>query len=168
MEAKKEVQIALLSSELLYDIGSMCYVEGDLAERDTGKDMHQVIDGIVGENKNRILRMLNLSVTKLCELLFPFCKSETEKLELRDDALIEEYSYGFTLQVPNDFSESSVNRLTALMHEYMVSFVMADWMSITKPGAEEKWLMKCATTEQEMRSTINRRMKRVRRSLNPW
>lgn len=164
----KEVHITLLASELLYDIGSMCYVEGDLAEHLTGKEMHQIIDGVVGENLNRITRALHLCQTKLVELLYPYCKSDSEQVELRDNELVEEYSYDFTLKVGKDFAESSVNRLSALLHDYMVSYAVADWLSITKPGAEEKWLLKCANGEQEMKSTINRRMKRVRRSLSPW
>lgn len=164
----KEVHITLLSSELLYDIGSMCYVEGDLEEHMTGKQLHQIMDSVVGENLNRITRALHLCQTKIVELLYPFCKSESEPVELRDNELVEEYSYDFTLKVAPDFAESSVNRLSALLHDYMVSYVVADWLSITKPGAEEKWLLKCANSEQELKSTINRRMKRVRRRMSPW
>lgn len=164
----RTVHIALLRSELLYDIGSMFYVEGDLAERDTGTEHHQVIDGIVGENVNRIIRMLNLCQTKLVELLYPFVKSENEQIELRDNTLTSDYSYCFSLTIPDGFAESSVNRLNELMHQYMVCYAVADWLSITKAGAEAKWNEKCAYLEQEMRSTINRRMKRVRRSLTPW
>lgn len=164
----KEAHIALLRSELLYDIGRMMYVEGDLAEHDTGKEHHQVIDGIVGDNLNRVIRTLNLCWTKVIETLYPFVKSDIEPVELRDNTLTSEYSYCLTLRIPEGYAESSVNRLTALLHEYMVSYAVADWMSITKPGAEAKWQEKCAVLEQDLASTINRRMRRVRRSMTPW
>lgn len=168
MQFRKEVFLHFERKELLYDIKNYCYIEGDTMEREDEHAKHQVFD--VGDEGNidRVTRVLDLAFASCVELCYPYSKKEVKERTIRDDELEEEDEYVMKLKVPNDFSETTVNLLEKLIHELLVYKVMRDWMSLTKPESVEAWNKRIQELEEQIQTTLNGRVGRVRRPLHPF
>ena len=152
---------------LLYDIKNYAYIEGHVMETENPHQRHTVQD--VGEegNVDRVTRVLDLNVAKCREMLYPFIKRNIYRHEL-DDTLNETPVYGMVLKVPQDFSQTTLNLLERLIHEYLVCKSVADWMSITNPAKVETWAIKAQEAESEIRTSLLARLRRVRRRMHPF
>ena len=136
-------------------------------EKDNAHQRHTVQD--VGEegNVDRITRVLDLSVAQCREMLYPYIKHPIYDPDL-NDTLREKDVYGMILYVPESFSQTTLNLLKELIHEYLVCKSVADWMSITNPQKTETWIVKARDAELEIRSCLNARMTRCRRRMHPF
>lgn len=162
-----EAVLSFKRSQLLYDIENYAYIEGHIMETDNLHQRHTVQD--VGEegNVDRVTRVLDLNVAKCREMLYPYVKHEIHKPE-QDDILKQTPVYGMVLKVPKDFSQTTLNLLERLIHEYLVCASVADWMSITNPTKAEAWGVKAQMAERELRSCMLARISRVRRRCHPF
>lgn len=138
---KRLAVVMLRRGELVYDIRNCCYIEGHVMPEDADETRHTVQD--VGEegNVDRVTRMLDLAHAELVERLLPMTRRELDD-PLVTNRLAERGVYGVVLEVGRDFSQSTLNLLGKLIHEAMVSWVVADWMSITNPGKADVWRAK--------------------------
>lgn len=153
--------------ELLYDIENYAYIEGQVMETANEHNRHMVQDvGEVG-NVDRITRVLDLNVAKCREILYPFIKHDIHKPAL-DDTLKETEVYGMVLKLPRGFSQTTLNLLEKLIHEYLVCQSLADWLSITYPVKANIWLQKAEESESEIRARLTARLGRVRRRSHPF
>lgn len=151
---------------LLYDIRNIAYVEGHILETDNEHLRHTIQDvGEVG-NVDRVTRMLDLAHAKCKELLHPYTKHKVYRP--LENELRERKVYGIILSLPQDFSQTTLDLLERLIHEYMVNRAVADWMSITNQAKVETWAAKAAAMEGEIRSCMNTRMSRVRIRTHPF
>lgn len=123
----------------------------------------------VGEegNVDRVTRVLNLTVAKCRELLYPYTKNELHRTEL-NDTLREPKVYGIVLSVPTDFSQTTLYLLENLIHEYLVCKAVSDWLSITNPAKAQVWEAKAEDAESEIRANLHARIARTRRRLHPF
>lgn len=153
--------------QLLYDIKNYAYIEGSVMETESNHNRHMVQD--VGEegNVDRVTRVLNLTVAKCRELLYPYAKNELHRTEL-NDTLREPKVYGIVLSVPADFSQTTLYLLENLIHEYLVCKALSDWLSITNPAKAQIWEAKAEDAESEIRMNLHARIARTRRRLNPF
>lgn len=168
---ENKVTLTFKREELLYDIKNMAYVEGDVMPTDNEHDRHQVID--IGEDGNidRVTRIMDLTIAHCTELLYPYSKSDVDSEEERDNTLTETDEYKIVMKVPTDFSKSTVSYLEKLIHELVVYKVLSDWMSITNlrnPNSAANWAAKIQQLKDDIESTLNARMHRVRRTQTPW
>ena len=167
MRPKKEVTLTFKRSELVYDISNYCYVEGDVMPTEAEHARHQVLDVAESGNIDRVTRMLNLAHAECVEFLYPYTKEEVTDGEMSSD-LAEPEQYEIRLSLPIEFSKTTVNKLTNLLHEYLVCSVVADWLSITKPSASENWTNKLYITKTKIQSTLMSRTKILKRKLKPF
>lgn len=153
--------------QLLYDIKNYAYIEGSVMETGSSHNRHTVQD--VGEegNVDRVTRVLNLTVSKCKELLYPYTKNDLHHTEL-NDILREPDTYGIVLKVPTDFSQTTLYLLENLIHEYLVCKAVADWMSITNQAKAQTWELKAEEAENEIRINLHNRIARTRRRLHPF
>lgn len=153
--------------ELLYDIKNCSYIEGSIMETDNDHARHMVQD--VGEegNVDRVTRILDLAVAQCKELLYPYTKHEVHRHEL-DDKFKEQSVYGIVLNVPNGFSQTTLNYLKELIHEYLVCRAVAEWMRITNHGKYETWVGKADDAKSELRGCLQSRLKRTRIRTHPF
>lgn len=161
------VVLTFSRDQLLYDIKNYAYIEGSVMETGSNHQRHTVQD--VGEegNVDRVTRVLDLTVAKCKEMLYPYTKHDIHREEL-DDKLRAPEAYGIVLRVPVNFSQTTVNLLEKLIHEYLVCEAVADWLSITHPSKAEIWKSKAADAESEIRVNLNTRITRTRRGLHPF
>ena len=170
MEEKDGTLTAVLGfkrDQLLYDIKNYAYIEGSVMDTESNHNRHMVQD--VGEegNVDRVTRVLNLTVAKCRELLYPYTKNELHRTELNDN-LREPPVYGIVLSVPHDFSQTTLYMLENLIHEYLVCKAVSDWLSITNPAKAQIWEAKAKSAESEIRINLHARMARTRRRMHPF
>lgn len=153
--------------QLLYDIKNYAYIEGSVLDTESNHNRHMVQD--VGEegNVDRVTRVLNLTVAKCRELLYPYTKNELHRTEL-NDTLREPKVYGIVLSVPTDFSQTTLYLLENLIHEYLVCKALSDWLSITNPAKTQVWEAKAEDAQSEIRMNLHARIARTRRRLHPF
>lgn len=163
----KQATIEFLREQLLYDVRNYAYVEGDIMQGEE-HDKHQVQD--VGEDGNvdRVTRVLNTAFSEVVEFCYPYSKTPAEKETTLNDALVETEKYELRLQLPHDFSQTSLPLLRDQIHEYLVCTAVADWMSITKPDSQANWQAKAEVAEGKVKSLLHGRIGRIRRKLNPF
>lgn len=148
--------------ELLYDIKNYAYIEGHIMPSETQEQVRHTIQDIGEEgNVDRITRLLNLGVSKCKEIMYPYTKREIYK-DILDDTLREPPVYGIVLDLPDGFSQTTVFLLEKLVHEYLVCYAVADWLSITNGSKAEVWLAKADEAESSIRTALNSRRNKVR------
>lgn len=157
--------------QLLYDIKNLAYVEGDVLPDEAQHSKHQVQD--IGEDGNidRVTRMLDLALAHCVEVLYPFSKADVESGLVLNDNLTETATYTVTLLVPDDFSDTTAKYLEQLIHNLLVYYVLADWMSIANvanPKSAANWAAKAQDVEDEIKGKLNARTGRVRKFQSPF
>lgn len=170
MKAKrtKIVELTFTRQNLLYDIENYAFVEGDIMRTDNEHAKHQVFDIAQDGNIDRVNRILDLAHAECVEMMYPYTKVSCEDSESVTNSPMDTYQYCITLQIPDDFSKTTIDYVSKCVHEYMTSRVLADWLSITKPSAANYWAVKAAEAKDQIRTSLNARMKRVRRTLTPF
>lgn len=158
------VTLELRRRQLLYDIRNYAYIEGHLmSEGQDGQHARHVTED-VGEagNIDRVNRVLTVEHATLVELLYPYTKGSSGSDRIMSDVLREPESYVLDLRVPRDMSDTTVNVLLHLCHEYMVCRVLADWLGVTKPQAAAQWAMKAEAMKAEIGAVKGRGIGRQR------
>lgn len=164
----KIVELTFTRQNLLYDIENYAFVEGDIMRTDNEHAKHQVFDIAQDGNIDRVNRILDLAYAECVEMMYPYTKVSCEDSESVTNSPMDVYQYCITLQIPDDFSKTTIDYVSKCVHEYMTSRVLTDWLSITKPSAANYWAVKAAEAKDQIRTSLNARMKRVRRTLSPF
>ncbi len=154
---------------VLADVKKYAYVEGDIMKAEREHDRHQVFD-IAEEcgGIERVNRVMKLTYHEAVEMLYPYTVEElTEDVEL-DDAMVAPEAYVIHLSLPREFSATTISYLSVLLHEYFVYRIMEDWMSITNPTAQQRWLEKCESTKSKVTGALCVRGKFVHRRMTPF
>jgi hypothetical protein len=163
------VRLTFKRKELVYDAENYSFVEGDIMGADEQHAKHQVIDIGQEGNIDRVTRVLDLVHAECVEMLYPYTKTEIPtNTKGLDDILTERQEYYIDLVLPKAFSMTTINLLEKLIHEYMVSRVLADWMSITHPSSQANWELKCALIKEKIQSSLFARIGKVRRRCKPF
>lgn len=163
------VTIDLKRDELLYDIKSMAYTEGEMMAAQ-GVDSHHVQDICEEGNIDRVNRMLDMAHAECVELLYPFTKETIEPITWQNDEPKCECCtvYSIEMHMPAAMSRTTVTMLRNCVHDYMVDYVLADWLGITNAAAAAKWTERCEEMKDKIREAVNFRAGRVRRTQSPF
>lgn len=164
----RTVTLLFKREELLYDIETIGYVEGDVLKTENPHDKHQIQDIGQDGNVDRVTRILDLVHALCLESLHKYTKEECDDgMELTDD--FEEMKiYVIRLKVGSRFSKTTANLLEKLIHEFMVCSAVADWLGITKPDASEKWQTKAQAALDKAKEVLRNRDGITTRPLRPW
>lgn len=170
-EGTIEAALTFSRAELQYDIENYAFIEGDAMgagiEMEEAHQKHLLQDIGQKGNNDRVSRVLDCEVARVREMLYPYTKYSIENPELTNK-LTEPDNYGILLKLPLEFSQTSLNLLEKMVHEYLVCKVIEDWMMIVYPAKAQAWGMRAEAAAQQMRVTMNTRNGRVRRRLGPW
>lgn len=161
--------ISLNKEALLYDIQNYSFVQGDIVETDNEHQRHQMIDICESGNIDRVLRMIQLAHASCVEKLYPYSKQEmADATSTLHNNIKECESYDISLNLPKDFSATTLELLKELIHEYIVSFVLADWMSIVCPANKPYWDEKVERAAYRMKTCCVSRIHGMRRKFKPF
>lgn len=171
-KATRTVILTFHREQLLYDIKNCAYIEGHVWGEDNVEirhAQHTLIE--IGEegNVDRVNRILGVVHAAAVEMLYPYTKQELatdEVMEICDKMWAPE-DYKIVMKVPVTMSKTTPHLLSKLIHEFMVSRVIYDWLSITHPEAAMNWLDKAKDAEREINSVKNSRTGVLRRPSHP-
>ena len=158
---KKLVALIFKREKLIYDIRNCCFIEGSVMTDSPDEVRSKVQDVGDDGNVDRVTRVLDLVHADIVERLYPFTKREIDNPVI-DDLLHEKPVYGIVLNVPETFSQSTLNLLGKLIHELLVYSAVTDWMSITNPKKEETWRRKAEAIMKRVNEVKNFRREKVR------
>lgn len=165
----KTIEAVLLfkREQLIYDIRNVAYVEGDIMPENQQHERHTVQD--IGEEGNidRVTRVLNLAHSECVEWLYPFTKRRIYK-DCLDDRLTEKKVYSIFMTVPKDFSQTTLNAIEELVHEYLVCSVIADWLSIANTKKATVWKEKMEELKTAIKNKPRLRRGRLRIGKHPF
>lgn len=170
MQVKRTKSITLTfdRKNLLYDIENYAYVEGDIMPTDNENTRHQVIDIGQDGNIDRVTRVLDLAYAECVEFMYPYTKIPCENEGWQDNGLRETSVYIIEILVDEDFSQTSINLISKLVHEYMVCRVLGDWLRITNPSNKSDWDGRADDIKEKIRIRLHARCGRVRRTQTPF
>lgn len=161
------VALEFNSEELLYDVKNYVYIEGCVMGEKGERGGQMVQDAAEDGNLDRIMRVMDLSVAKCREILYPYACQPMREATLSNRQRRED-RYAIELEVPADFSQSTLELLERLIHEYIVSMAVADWLSITNEVKAQVWEMKAREAEREICGNLHTRIWRTRRRVHPF
>lgn len=157
----REVALLFRREDLLYDIRNLSYAEGEVMDEKEQCGRHTVQD--IGEegNVDRVTRVLDRCHAECVEMLLPWTEREIDR-DCLDDGFKERRVYGIIMKIPPGFSQTTLNLLEELVHDYMVCSVMADWLGIGNPGKAAIWKEKAEELGRGIRSKPRLRVGKLR------
>ena len=166
----KRATLRFLRSELLYDIGNVAFVLGDVKPEEEQHSKHQLQDITQEGNIDRVTRMMDIAIAECTEILYPYTKAEAQDNAVMDDKLVETPCYDISLLMPDGFSKTTQVLLVRYIHEFVVARVLMDWLLIADPAGNgyESWSAKCASAKESIEKMMNRRTGRVHRPTRPF
>ncbi|WP_321331873.1 hypothetical protein [uncultured Bacteroides sp.] len=161
------ITITLNREAILYDIGNIAYITGDLMHSDV-KDQSGVQDVNNEGNIDKVTRILNKSFNELVYGLTAFTKKDYTEDIVLDDNFSVPGEYVLELSTSLTFSSTNAKAVMTAAHEYMVDMVLFEWFTITKKDEFELYKMKADEELLKMKRYLNSRTKAVRRPLRPF
>ena len=167
-ENRKIGIVTLYRDELLHDCRKLGWLVHDVSEGDSELSRQNAAD--VGERSyvDRATRVMDLAFSKCVSLCHPWTKRVARCGTEKDDIYEERPFYRMLMRLPEEISETTLDYLEKLVHEYIVCRVMWDWLSIVQPDQSEGWLARSADAVSELQSILSSRTGRVRRKTRPF
>ena len=140
---------------LLYDISNLAYVIADTGQP-LNHGLHRVRDICQEGNLDRVARILGLAYSEICAILAPILRSPDLDTEADNSRKPHDYCFTFKNEGELQYSLTSEIKLalTETCREYMVSMVLADWLSITLPEAADVWKFKLEEASAKLREIV--------------
>lgn len=153
--ATRSVTLTFGREELLYDIKNYAYIEGHVWGEENQHAQHTLIE--IGEegNVDRVNRILSMAHAAVVEMLYPYTKQEAEDEEEISNRMWIPKAYEIRMEVPPTMSRTSLHMLSKLIHEFMVTRVIYDWLSITHAEVAKNWLEKSYEVYEEINRVKN-------------
>lgn len=164
----RKVSLVFYREQLLYDIKNCAYIEGHVWGEENQHAQHTLVE--IGEEGNidRVNRILSQVHADAVEMLYPYTKQEAEDDEVFCDKMKEPSKYTIEMLVPITMSKTTLRLLNELIHEFMVTRVIFDWLSITHREAAEHWLEKAKEATMRINSVKHSRTGVLRRPTYPF
>lgn len=128
MKLKKET--------LIYDISNLAYIIADTGDHQN-HGLHRVADICQEGNIDRVARRLGHAYTHVIDTLAPIIEKPKLNLDTDWSAVARDYEIRFLKEAALTLQRKL--RIKECMREFMVSFVLADWLSFTLPEAADIW-----------------------------
>lgn len=162
------VSLVFKQEQILYDAKNYVFVEGSIMTPETPDHNRHMVQDLGEEgNVDRALRVLDICHAAAVELLFPYTKKEVTETTL-DDTLTDPDEYRIDMTIPEGYSQTTLNLLERLIHDWLVCKVVYDWLSITNTEKSAVWAVKVEDLETEIRRCILPRRGRARIKLHPF
>lgn len=162
-----EITVRLKSSELLYDIGNIAFITGDIMLQDA--KLQSVVQDVVNDgNVDKVTRSLSRIFNELVSSLTAYTKKDlVENIVVSNDLTAPE-NYEMVLVAPDTFSLPNANSVVTAAHDYMVNMALSDWFSITKKDEAQMYLDKATIELSKIKSYMIKRTRRMRRRGSPF
>lgn len=154
--AKKNIQVTLYMSELIYDVQNKTYLTG--RSRSNGTNHEEVANMQANdddENANQIVRSIgnafaNLK-TKLSEYIVETSTTASNKLLTMTSNLT------LALVMPSNFNQATNETIASALHQYLVNSAIGDWFTITDKNDASDYVTLAAANLDQIREAVNKR-----------
>lgn len=156
--AKKNIEVTLHMSELIYDVQNKTYLTG--RSRSNGTNHEEVANMQANdddENANQVLRSLgnafaNLK-TKLSEYIVETGTTASNKL------LNATSNLQIALAMPSNFNQATNDTIASAVHQYLVNSAIGDWFTITDKNDAGDYVTLAAANLDQIREAVNKRVR---------
>ena len=164
--AKSKMWLVFHRDDLLYDIETYAFVEGDVLPPEF-HGAHQISDIAQEGNEDMVTRMFNLAHAECMEALYPYTKAECHPHGILENTLETPKSYYISLDLPEGFSRTTVGLIKELVHNYFVVKVISEWIGMLYPDMRPYWERRLEEIKNRLKTaTIPRRNRlRIKQSL---
>lgn len=164
---RKLAALKYYRDNLMYEIKGYCHTEGSVSGREDTHQRHMIED--VGEEGlvDLTTRELDLAVAVVRERLYVYTRREVDE-PIRDNKLPEQDMYGIMLELPAGFSQTTLSLIDKLIHRYIVSRCVYNWLSVTYPEKAVVWGERAEAAMSEIDKSLQRRTGRTRRRPHPF
>lgn len=159
--AKKAIGITLYMSELIYDIQNKTYLTG--RSRNNGNNHEEVANMQANdddENLNQVLRSIGNAFATLKTKLSEYVVED--KTSSTNEQIDGEENLQIGLSMPSNYNQSTVDTISAALHQYVVNSAIADWFTITNKNDAADYVNLSAANVEQIREAINKRVRPVR------
>ena len=147
------VDIELKQDDLLVDIANRLLVTANSMDNDA--DTHNTKDVLDEGNQEVIMGMVSRQMYECMNILFPYAKTPIRRCRCGDGGN-EADVYIIRLTFERERSETQVQELRRLIHDYIVYKCYAEWLEMTLPAANTYtiWEQKAEDTRQRIASVL--------------
>ena len=161
----KRAEIKIARAELLYDIANRAYVIADAAGDNTGHAAHIIKDIAEDGNIDVVSNILSLAHAECVEALYPYSREEVSAPCVKPN---ESTEYNIALQLPDNFSQTTLQLVSSLICEYMVSLVLREWLAMTVPELASIWSERALALRDRIRTALVSRGAALYRKIKPF
>lgn len=138
---------------MLADIANRLLVTTNSMDNDV--DTHNTKDVLDEGNQEVIMGMVSRQMYECMNILFPYAKTPVRRCRCGDGGN-EADVYIIRLTFERDRSETQVQELRRLIHDYIVYKCYAEWLEMTLPAANTYtiWEQKAEDTRQRIASVL--------------
>ena len=147
------VDIVLYANNLYADIANRLTLTADSMEAQTeGADLHTAKDAMDDGNKDTIDNLVARHVFDCINLLYPYSKTPIERQRRDRESENEAEAYIIHLTFERPRSETSIQLLQRLIHDYIVYKCYAEWLATTVPqaGTYTMWEGKAESVREQI------------------
>lgn len=159
--------ISFRRDELIADVERMA----DLLSHDLAKESHvrhMLADICQDGNIDRVCRSMSLAY-QLCQgFLHRFTRTDIGDNETFCNAFCWPEAYRMVLNVPDNFSEGAVTLVGHLVHEYICTYVLWDYLTLLRSELAAEWNSKLSSLEEQIKNAAQLPGGRYRRPLQPF
>lgn len=151
-----EVCIEVDRAKVEYDTANYAFVEREVAESEDSHVLHQVSDIWDSGNRDLMERILDLAYAEVVELLYPYTKTPIDTAA-GEGSETEGRNFRIEMRVPRQMSQSTLEYLHTLIHQYFVYRVMREWMSVANtvnPVSKANYEEKIEEVRSKLRNAI--------------
>lgn len=152
-DTRRCVDIVLYANDLYADITNRLTLTADSMEAQAvNADLHTVKDVIDDGNKEIIDNLVARHVFDCVNLLYPYSKTPIERCRHNRENKNEAEAYIIHLTFERSRSETSIQLLQRLIHDYIVYKCYAEWLAITVPqaGTYTMWEGKAESVREQI------------------
>lgn len=154
--------------ELVYDIKNLGYIIHDSLTKEQPSIGKNIVDIMEDGNADRIQRLLDLAYTEVMRILSPLVDRRVEVDAYGSDILYEPTSYYVFITLKHTMPGTTENLLRVYIHEFLVAYVMAEWLAMVAPDAAALWVNKVQSLTDSLRACIRSRKIGTQIKASPW
>lgn len=152
--------------EMMFQVVNRLHILQKQLQNDS-PDMHAIIEDIDDEHyEDEATRSMNLAYQEAVDIVYSLTKVPVEHDGSLDNTFGEPCHYTMAMRLPKDFSKGTVALLKNLVHEYIVTRIIEDWLKLTFPSQVEFWHKQASEIEEKIKTASVKRVKCFERPFN--
>lgn len=164
---RKTVTITLYESELMHDVLSKSYVNGQIQGKDAVERSQLQVVG-EDENYEMVHRSFNNAVGVVANILCEYLP----QYDLFEDVsnILDEYEDNelvIYLSMPSNYNTGATDALVRAIHEYIVNAALADWYAAVDNKQVKQYADAATDALNRVGGAASRRMRPVRSDSTP-